>query len=259
LALKAESGAMRAEGRRLLARHEPARALPLLEAALDRGEQIEQQEALATLAEMKRTEATKLLTTWVHRLSAGDVPPALRLDVIEAALATKSADLSKLLKEYEARKPKNNPLAAWNEALEGGNAEAGRRIFFEKAEISCLRCHKINGRGGDVGPDLSSIGVQQKRDYLLESIVDPNKQIAKGFETVILTLADGKIQSGILKSETKKEVRLMTPEGQVLTIRTDEIDQRSRGKSAMPEDIIRHLSRREVRDLVEFLAAQKRK
>ena len=259
LALKAEAGVMRAEGRRLLARREPERALPLLTAALDRGEQIEQQEALATLAEMKQPEAIKVLTTWVNRLAAGEVPPALRLDVIEAALATKSAALGKLLKAYESRKPKNDPVAVWSESLEGGNAAAGQRIFFEKAEVSCLRCHKLNGQGGDVGPDLSGIGAQQKRDYLLESIVDPNKQIAKGFETVILTLADGKIHSGIIKSETKKEVRLMTPEGQLLTIPTDEIDQRSRGKSAMPEDIIRHLSRREVRDLVEFLADQKRK
>ena len=96
--------------------------------------------------------------------------------------------------------------------LVGGDAEAGRRIFQSKAEVSCLRCHKIQGVGGEVGPDLSGIG-QAERDYLLESIVAPNKQIAKGFDTLVLTLNNGKTLTGVLESEDSREVRLMTAEG----------------------------------------------
>ena len=81
--------------------------------------------------------------------------------------------------------------------------------------MSCLRCHKVKGEGGDVGPDLAGIGGKQKRDYLLESIVEPNKQIAQGYETVVLTLTNGKVVSGILKGEDAKEVQLMTAEGQL--------------------------------------------
>ncbi len=258
VALKADAGAVRAEGRRVLAKRDPARALGLLTEALDRGELVEKQQALATLAEMKRPEATKLLDAWADRLVQGDVPLPLRLDVLEAAQAVNTAELVKKIKAYEARKAKADPLAAWSESLEGGDIEAGRRIFFGKAEVSCLRCHKVNGQGGDVGPDLSRVGGQHKRDYLLESIILPDKQIAKGYETVILTLSNGSIKSGIIKSETKKAVRLMTPEGVLLTIPADEIDQRQRGKSAMPEDNVRYLSRREVRDLVEYLSSLKK-
>src|SRR6185369_8430042 len=100
---------------------------------------------------------------------------------------------------------------------------------------------------------LTGIGAKQKRDYLLESIVLPDKTIAQGFETVVLTLTDGKIKTGILKSEDKKEVRLMTAEGQLIAVPVAEIDTRSRGPSAMPADLIRFLSRREMRDLVEYL------
>ena len=107
------------------------------------------------------------------------------------------------------------------------------------------------------GPDLTGIGGKQKRDYLLESIVEPNKQIAKGFETVVLTLTSGQIRSGVLKGEDAKEVRLMTPEGQLLVVPKGHIEERRSGKSAMPEDLIKHLSRKEVRDLVEFLASLK--
>jgi quinoprotein glucose dehydrogenase len=139
--------------------------------------------------------------------------------------------------------------------MHGGDADNGKRIFFERSEVSCLRCHKVQGVGGEVGPDLTGIGAKQKRDYLLESIVEPDKQIAKGYETVVLTLVDGKVKSGILKSEDKKEVRLMTPEGAVIVVPVEEIDTRTRGPSAMPADLMRHLSRKDLRDLVEFLAS----
>ena len=145
-------------------------------------------------------------------------------------------------------------MSAYREALFGGDADAGRKIFFEKSEVSCLRCHKINGLGGEVGPDLTDTGKKHPRDYLLESIVDPNKQIAKGFETIVVTLNSGIIKTGILKSEDAKELRLMTPEGQIIRIAKKDIDERSRGPSAMPGDLIQKLSRTEVRDLVEFLA-----
>ncbi len=110
---------------------------------------------------------------------------------------------------------------------------------------------------GEVGPDLTGIGAKQKRDYLLESIVFPSKQIAKGYETVDLRLVSGVVRSGILKSETDMAVTILTPEGALQTIRKDRIESRTKGKSAMPEDLTKHLTRQEVRDLVEFLASLK--
>ena len=74
---------------------------------------------------------------------------------------------------------------------------------------------------------------------------------------MVLTLNDGKVKSGILKSEDKKEVRLMTPEGEVIVVPVEEIDTRARGPSAMPADLVKHLSRRDLRDLVEFLSSLK--
>src|SRR5262249_21312881 len=152
-----------------------------------------------------------------------------------------------------ARQRKDDPLAAYRDALAGGDAEEGQRIFFNKAEVSCLRCHKVKGIGGEVGPDLTGIATRQNREYLLESIVEPNRQIAKGFETVVLTLKNGQTRVGVLKAEDAGEVRLMTPEGKLLVVPKGQIDERETGKSAMPEDLIKKLSRTEVRDLVEFL------
>src|SRR5262249_27767128 len=143
------------------------------------------------------------------------------------------------------------------DALVGGDAAKGRDIFLNKSEVSCVRCHRLNGVGSDVGPELAGIGGKQTREYLLESIVLPDKQIAKGFDTLVLELTNGKTVTGVLKSEDEKEVKLITAEGQPIVVAKAQIEERRRGKSAMPEDLVQKLTKRELRDLVEFLAGLK--
>src|SRR5262249_42155729 len=143
------------------------------------------------------------------------------------------------------------------EVLAGGDATNGRKVFFHKSEVHCVRCHKVRGEGGDVGPDLTGIGGRQRREYLLDALIDPNKEIAKRFETVVLALTNGQVQTGIIKAEDDKEIRLVTAEGKFLVVPRSRIEERSRGKSAMPDDVVKYLSKVELRDLVEFLARLK--
>jgi quinoprotein glucose dehydrogenase len=258
LALEDGEPRLRAEGRRVLAQARPEEALASLAKALDEGPIVEKQLAFEVLGEMKGERVVRLLGKWLDLLAEGKVPAEARLDLVEAAERHSSEHLRKKLARYEAARPKGEPFGKWRDSLVGGDAEAGRRIFLYRSEVSCLRCHKAAGEGvGEVGPDLTGIGSRQKRDYLLESIVEPSKQIAKGFETVELTLTNGQIRSGVLKSEDAKEVRLMTAEGALIVVPKSKIEERKTGKSAMPEDLIKHLSRKEVRDLVEFLVGLK--
>jgi len=104
---------------------------------------------------------------------------------------------------------------------------------------------------------LTGIIAKKDRAYILESIVLPNKQIAQGFETTLVAKTDGTVVSGIVKAEDAKEVKLMTAEGKLFVIPKTEIDERSRGATAMPEDTIKSLTKGEIRDLVEFLATTK--
>jgi quinoprotein glucose dehydrogenase len=67
----------------------------------------------------------------------------------------------------------------------------------------------------------------------------------------------GKVYSGIIKDDDGKQVRLMTAEGNVIVIPKVEIEDQARGRSSMPEDLIKKLSSSELRDLVEFLAQLK--
>ena len=139
----------------------------------------------------------------------------------------------------------------------GGNHEAGSKIFSGKTEVSCVRCHQVDGNGGKVGPDLSSVGLIRDRKYLMEAIVDPNKEIAEGFAQVKVQTDLGEIHVGIVQSESDDLLVLMDADGKLIEIDQDTIDGRKTGQSSMPDDLIKSLTKKEVRDLVEFLAQRK--
>jgi quinoprotein glucose dehydrogenase len=259
LALKDYEPRVRNEGRRLLAKTDADKGLLELTKAIESGELVERQGTVRTLGEIQAPGADALLSRLMDKLLDGQLSPEVHLDLLEAAAKHPRKELQEKLAQFEKARPKNDDLAGYREALYGGDADNGRRLFLYKAEVSCLRCHKVDGQGGEVGPDLNGIGGRQQRDYLLESIVLPNKQIAKGFETVVLTLTNGKSVVGVLKAEDAKEVQLMTAEGKLIVVPKGQIDERHTGKSAMPEDIVKHLSKSELRDLVEFLAELKQK
>jgi quinoprotein glucose dehydrogenase len=219
---------------------------------LESGTLGEKQGALASLATAKDAEADRLVGQQLDALLGGSLPQELALDVLEAAV--KHPSLSEKLSTYEARLPKDNPLAAWRPVLQGGNADNGRKIFIENQQVACFRCHKVNGDGGEVGPELTGLGQRQSREYILESIVYPNKQIAADYENLIVTLKNGVTYAGQVKQATAKELQINSPEDGLVRIATADIKDRQRGLSAMPEELPTYLSRRELRDLVEFLA-----
>ena len=256
-AVKDPESAVRIEGQRLLAKLRPDDALPVLSGVLDSGQTRERQGAFATLASMPAGGADEIISRWMTRLKEGKVAAEVELDLLDAARQRKSEAITKLLEEHEAIRPKDDPVALYRESLVGGDASRGAKILAEKAEVSCVRCHKVKGKGGEVGPELTGIGTRQDRRYLLEAIVAPNKQIAKGFETLLLATDDGQVISGILKEETADSVRLMTPEGRMVTIAKARIEERKTGTSAMPTDLLQQLSKAEIRDLVEYLTTLK--
>jgi quinoprotein glucose dehydrogenase len=247
---------------RILAKLQPELAISALQDRLEHGTTRERQGALAILATVSGDAACRLFVTWLDRLIAGRVPSEIQLDLFEAAAQRHEPLIRQKLERYQASKPKNDPLAQYREALAGGNAERGLTIFMSRADVACLRCHKVrlpSGEpfGGEVGPDLTGIGARKDRSYLLESMVDPSKQIAEGFDSVVLATSDGRVHTGVLRGENEKEVQLVTADGQPEIVSKDSIEDRKRGPSAMPADVVQKLSRIELRDLVEYLSGLK--
>jgi quinoprotein glucose dehydrogenase len=248
---------VRIAARDIMSRLDPDSATQSLSAALQAENVDEQQAAYATLGSLQTEKATALLTSAIQRLQAGKVDPAVQLDVLLAAEKSEDQQLQKLVAAYRESKPTDDPLAAFTETLMGGHAGLGAEIFYHRAEVSCLRCHKVDGQGGEVGPDLSKIGLDKDRRYLLESIVAPNQQIAKGFETVIVDTIDGLTFTGIIKEETDEFLTLIDAQANIKRIPMDDIDARSKGDSGMPADIVKQLSPSDLRNLIEFLATRK--
>ncbi len=222
-------------------------------------------EALGKLPESK--EADDALAAWCDKYLDGKVPDALKLDVLEATKARAEKDKLKLYADLRGKlkavdtaaraAEAKDHLSRNREALAGGDAARGRDIFLNSAAVYCQRCHKLDGQGGEVGPVLNGIAKEKTREYLLESITHPNKQIAKGYESVLLTLLDGRTVTGVLKSKDKKEYVIGTPEGKIVTVPAGDVDGERPDKSAMPDDLVKKLSKRELRDVVEFLSGLK--
>ena len=257
IGLKDKDPAVRSQALSILSQIDAARAVKLLAAAIGEAPVLEQQSAIATLSTLKRDDADAVLASWLDKLVAGKAPPSIHLDLLTAAEKRNTKTMQAKLKAFDKTRKATDHLRNYREAMAGGSAERGREIFLGRSEVSCRRCHKIDGSGGEVGPDLSRIGIDKNREYLLESIVDPNKQIAKGFETAILGTKDGKVYAGIIKGDDGRRLRLQLPDSQVITIEKDQIEDRSTGKSGMPEDLVKKLTKADVRDLVEFLTTLK--
>ncbi len=254
--LKDTDPSLRSEARRLLAGTDPDRAVVELASVLMQGTPGEQQSAVRVLAGVKSNAAESVLAAQLKALAAGKLAPEVELDLMEAVEARQSQPLGAALGEYLKSRPQGDVLAAHRECISGGDAERGREVFFGNAAASCRRCHKVGGQGGAVGPDLSAVGKDKPRLEHLESILLPNAKIAKGFDTVVLVTDDGLAYTGVLREETAEVVKLMTSTGEVISVPTKKIEDRARGKSGMPEDVSKGLTKRDLRDLVEFLSQQ---
>jgi putative heme-binding domain-containing protein len=139
------------------------------------------------------------------------------------------------------------------EVKEKGDPARGEALYRRK-DMLCQKCHAIGGAGGQVGPDLVSIGASAPVDYLIESLLLPNKVVKEGFHSLRVTLNDGKVVTGIKVRETKAELVLRTAEDREVTVATDNIDEKANGPSLMPDGLADPLTHSELVDLVRFLS-----
>ena len=245
--------------RALLATDQGGQSVKALADSLKDGSQADQQDALAALGRIHSPEAAAILIDRMKALVAGRVTEELKLDVLEAARASTDTQLVKLVKDYETSLRKDDPVAPLMVSRFGGNAETGAKLISDRPELSCLQCHMIQGRGSNIGPDLSEIGSRVDRTYLLESLVTPAARIAKGFALIAVTKTDGGQVAGTIQKETATELVLKDPAGKILTIPIARIKSRSEPVSGMPAGLLSQLTQFQLRDLIAYLASLKAK
>jgi len=139
-----------------------------------------------------------------------------------------------------------------------GKADQGRDIFFRTGANSCAGCHRVQGRGQWVGPDLSTIGTKYGRDELLRSILNPSAAIGYNFRTLVVATDDGRVFTGLPVEDTADRIVLKTTDGQRVSLRPKEVEERSNSDlSLMPEGLAETMSDQDLADLLSFLSTLK--
>jgi putative heme-binding domain-containing protein len=227
--------------------------------------------ATGLLTSTPPTDPTDLFTAFTSRKGGADALRAALGDnpisadgakigvrVAKAAAQPSAALIAALTKAGKLGQPKKytpeevKQLVADITSL--GDPARGERVF-RKAELNCQKCHAIAGAGGIIGPEMTSIGASAQVDYLLDSLLDPNKAVKEGYHSLIVSTLDGKSVTGIKVRESKTELVLRDAEGREIVIPTADLDESKPGRSLMPDNLHDPLTRAELVDLVRFLSA----
>jgi quinoprotein glucose dehydrogenase len=258
-AARDKDAAVRGEALGLLAKLDRGQALAVAaEVLADDGSPTPMRQAAAkSLGVIPGEASVRLLVAGLDRLIAGEFPADAQLELLDAARARDSEVVRGRLDAFEKGRAGAGPIAPYRECIQGGDAEKGRALVRSNTSLACLRCHVVEGEGGEVGPHLDAIGSKQTPEYLLESIVAPAAKVAEGFETLVLSLSDGRVVSGVLKKDDGKTISLATAEGKLVEVDKADVEEQARGGSAMPEDLLKFLTKEELRDIIAYLSNRK--
>ena len=157
-------------------------------------------------------------------------------------------------------KPELDDVPAWVRLVEEAPGKAdtslGRRLFFHSSLGTCHRCHSFDGRGLEVGPDLTTLHKQDgiDRTWLLTHILDPNAEVAPYFRPQHITTKDGGSYLGFILGKEGAAQAYVGTDGKKFKIRKMDVVRREEiPVSLMPPALIHNMSASEIRDLLAFL------
>jgi putative heme-binding domain-containing protein len=162
--------------------------------------------------------------------------------------------VARILGDARQPRPSENDVDAWLALLDGGDATAGRRVFMHDKVGMCVRCHMAGSRGNRVGPELTRLAVQPDRRKLLESILQPSREIAPQFIPWVVVTTSGQTFTGFTLTKGRERERYMDATGKEVEIAKSEIDSvQQTTVSLMPAGLHQTLTIQELRDLLSFL------
>lgn len=139
-----------------------------------------------------------------------------------------------------------------------GNHQRGREMFFSSKTVQCRNCHRIDKMGGEVGPDLSAIGKKYKQEALLETILEPSKNIDPKFVSYLIETKRGVVHLGLLISRNEKEIVLRDAQAKEIRVKTTDVERMvPQQKSLMPELLLREMTAQQAADLLAYLRTLK--
>ena len=141
--------------------------------------------------------------------------------------------------------------------MHGRSYAVGKQLF---TAANCIACHKMNGVGFEIGPDLTKIDPKNKPIDILRSMVEPSQKIDEKYQSYIFELTSGKIVTGMIVAETPQTVSVVEnplAKSKPVVIKKADIDVREKSaKSIMPEGQLSKLRREEILDLLGYIYAR---
>ncbi len=210
--------------------------------AVDNGPLPSARAGLEILAAQHPAEA---LERWTKRESNG-LRRELWLDLFLALQTSKDAAAQQAATAFAASAMEAVPMLS----VIGGDPKAGEVVFRNQG--ACLQCHKIGNDGGIQGPALDLVAERLKPEKIVESLLNPNAEIAAGYGMSSVTLADGAQVAGRITEDTKEKFTLIGLDGKASTYPRDQIKTVTPPMSAMPP-MAMALPPPMLRDLVAYL------
>ena len=209
---------------------------------------------------LSRPEGPELLSKALQE-SRMKEPVALAANRIASASGRNVPELLSALNKAGGLKPVSSKMSPEDrskliaDAKASGSAQRGEQIY-QRTAMACTTCHLVNGKGGKLGPDLSTVGSYMTPESLLESLLNPSTDIKQGYETVVVTRKDQTVVSGLLQRKTDTSVLVRDPSGKVVSIPTGEVAKVDTSPvSLMPPGLTSSLRRDELVDLMTFLTS----
>ena len=190
----------------------------------------------------------------------------LRAEIIQLGTAHAETNVRDLFEDFL---PEEKRLQRLGDQIDtaallklAGDPDRGRHLFLSATSLQCKNCHRVQGTGGIIGPDLSGIGIKSKPHELLESLIDPSKKIDPKFATHRLVTSEGKFFTGILISRSEENIVLNVfrdGQGKPMSFPIQEVEEISPvPKSLMPERLLKDLTPQQAADLLAFLSSLRR-
>lgn len=182
-----------------------------------------------------------------------DLDPA-RVQLLEKSPDEKTRTRAAKLFGTSAVSKRADVIKKYEKALDlKGDVMKGKAVFKEH----CAACHKLEGVGENVGPDLASIK-NRGTESVLANIIDPNREVLPQYYSYLLITSDDTIISGMISAETANTVTIRKTDGMSETVqRVNIATLKSSGLSAMPEGLEEKISLQQMADLLAYLASIK--
>ena len=131
-----------------------------------------------------------------------------------------------------------------------GDPVRGKKVFVA---VTCSTCHRCQGLGREIGPDLDTL-VDRSPQTLLAAVCDPNRTVLERFSECIAIRSDGQTCNGMLLKETSNSVTLLDRDAKRTVILRRDLDELIyTGRSHMPEGLPAKMTVRQMADLFAFV------